>query len=233
PCAIVNVESERASWARGRTTAGDRRTRILDATCRVIARHGVRGLRVERVAEEAGTSVSLIYYYFGSRRGLVRATLEHANARAPSGHPLEFGERAGYEVVREALLAEISDDAATIENSSVWGEVLATSAFDARLRPTVRSAVEAWVQSVASAIRTGIEDGSVRPDVDPARAAQHLTALVEGLSDRWLAGALTTAEARAVLDEAISGVLGPLPPGPQRAGAGAGRRSGTSASRTR
>ena len=51
----------------------------------MIARRGVRGLRVEQVAAEAGVAVSLIYYYFDNRNGLVRATLEHANERAATG----------------------------------------------------------------------------------------------------------------------------------------------------
>jgi len=50
----------------------DRRRLILDSAIGVIARTGVRGLRVEAVAAEAGVAVSLIYYYFGSRKGLVR-----------------------------------------------------------------------------------------------------------------------------------------------------------------
>ncbi len=60
----------------------DRRSALLEAAIKVIARRGVRGLRVEQVAAEAGVAVSLIYYYFDNRNGLVRATLEHANERA-------------------------------------------------------------------------------------------------------------------------------------------------------
>jgi len=67
--------------------APDRRNLILDAAITVIARTGVRGLRVEVVAAEAGVAVSLIYYYFGSRKGLVRATLDHANERAADTAP--------------------------------------------------------------------------------------------------------------------------------------------------
>ena len=53
-----------------------RREAILDAAARLIARRGVRGLRVEEVATEAGVSPPLLYYHFESRAGLVRATLD-------------------------------------------------------------------------------------------------------------------------------------------------------------
>ena len=105
----------------------------------MIARTGVRGLRVEVVAAEAGVAVSLIYYYFGSRKGLVRATLDHANERAASAAP------AG---VRATLLAEL--DEAARETSTVWGEIQASAVFEPDLRDQVREATDAWVALVTT-----------------------------------------------------------------------------------
>ena len=53
----------------------DRRNRILDAAIAVIARRGVRRMRVQEVATTAGVSVALVYHYFGSREGLLTAAL--------------------------------------------------------------------------------------------------------------------------------------------------------------
>ena len=150
----------------------DRRRLILDSAIGVIARTGVRGLRVEAVAAEAGVAVSLIYYYFGSRKGLVRATLDHANERAASAAP------AG---VRATLLAEL--DEAARETSTVWGEIQASAVFEPDLREQVREATDAWVALVTTAIEA--EAPQVR---DTRMAAERLTALVDGLSNRWLAG---------------------------------------------
>ena len=41
---------------------------------------------------------------------------------------------------------------------------------------------------MAAAIAAGIEDGSITGTVDARAAAERLTALVDGLSARWLAG---------------------------------------------
>lgn len=60
----------------------DRRRTILEAAARVIARRGVRGLRVEELAVEAGVSKALVYYHFEDRAGLLRSTLEFIGARA-------------------------------------------------------------------------------------------------------------------------------------------------------
>jgi AcrR family transcriptional regulator len=202
-------ETARSDGPASTPLASDSRTRILDSACAAIAKRGVRGLRVEEVAAGADVSVALLYYYFGSRIGIVQATLSHANSRAPSGHPLDLSAESGYEAVRDALLREISDDEATRENSSVWGEVLAAAVFETDLRADVHGAVAEWARNVAEAIDAGRRDGSIRMDVDPAEAAQHLTALVDGLSNRWLGGGLSAAEANAILARAIDRELRP------------------------
>ena len=171
--------------------APDRRNLILDSAIGVIARTGVRGLRVEVVAAEAGVAVSLIYYYFGSRKGLVRATLDHANERAANAAP------SG---VRATLLAEL--DEAARETSTVWGEIQASAVFDPGLRDQVKEATEAWVALVAQAI------AAEAPHISDTRAAaERLTALVDGLSSRWLSGALDRERARELLEAAIASEL--------------------------
>jgi AcrR family transcriptional regulator len=161
----------------------DRRQAILDAAVAVIARRGVRGLRVEQVAAEAGVAVSLIYYYFVNRAGLVRATLDHANERVAA--------RSGGSV-EEILLAELEESAH--DPSVVWGEVLASAVFEPSLRDGLREASESWTDLVEQAI--GSRD-----------SAERLTALVDGLSARWLAGVITRARARELLEGAIAAEL--------------------------
>lgn len=170
--------------------ASDRRQLILDAAIGVIARKGVRGLRVEVVAAEAGVAVSLIYYYFGSRKGLVRATLDHANERAA---------RAAPSGVRATLLAELDESAR--ETSTVWGEIQASAIFEPALQEQVREATETWVSVVASAI------AAESSHVDARAAAERLTALVDGLSSRWLSGALSRERAVELLDAAVDAEL--------------------------
>jgi AcrR family transcriptional regulator len=177
----------------------DRRAAILDAAIGVIARRGVRGFRVEQVAEQAGVAVSLLYYYFGSRNGLVRATLDHANERAATTTPDSGSGRA---TVEASLLAELDPEAR--DTSVVWGEVLASAVFEAELRDQLRDACGTWNDLVAAAIAAGIEDGSVPDTVDARAAAERLTALVDGLSARWLAGMIERDRARELLAGAVA-----------------------------
>lgn len=55
----------------------ERRLQVLDATLRVLAREGPRGVTHRAVAREAGTSVRATTYYFDSRDDLLEQALVH------------------------------------------------------------------------------------------------------------------------------------------------------------
>ncbi|WP_329388563.1 TetR/AcrR family transcriptional regulator [Streptomyces sp. NBC_01351] len=187
-----------------------RRKSILEAAARVIARSGVRGLRVEEVAAEAGVSTSLLYYHFKDRTGLLRATLEFINDRAErytttrdeDAEPLSPREE-----LAETLLLELQDTAEVRENSSAWGELRASAVFDEVLREDLARATLVWVQEVAALL------GQVEPTAPAAAlaaAGERLTALLEGLSMRWLSGGLRMTHARALMEGAIDAELARL-----------------------
>ncbi|MFI9630336.1 TetR/AcrR family transcriptional regulator [Streptomyces sp. NPDC052042] len=188
----------------------DRRTMILEAAARVIARRGVRGLRVEELAEEADVSTALIYYHFKHRTGILRATLEFINDRAerytrqrdPGAPAVDArGE------LEQTLLLELQDTPEVRENSTAWGELRASAVFEPELREDLARATLMWVQEVAELL------GKVHPMAGAAalaQAAERLTALLEGLSVRWLSGSLPLVHARHLMAEAIDAELARL-----------------------
>ncbi|MEU4930516.1 helix-turn-helix domain-containing protein [Streptomyces yokosukanensis] len=189
-----------------------RTTQILEAAARVIARRGVRGLRVEELAAEAGVSTGLIYYHFKDRTGVLRHTLEFINDRAeryttardPDAEPL--GPR---EELEQILLLELQDTQEVWENSSAWGELRASAVFDPVLREDLARATLVWVQEVAALL------GQVQPMAPAsalASAAERLTALLEGLSMRWLSGGIQVDHARALMQGAVEAELAGLKP---------------------
>jgi len=180
----------------------DRKRALLDSTVRVIARKGVRGLRVEEVAKDAGVSVALIYHYFGDRSTLLLSALLHIGQRAHDyTRPNVDGD------ARTALLAtvlgEIQDDEEIRENSAAWGELRDAAIFDESLRPTLEAQTREWVDDLAGIVRRGQAEGSLAAALDAAAIGQRLSALVEGMSSRWLAGLVSTAEAHALLAGAV------------------------------
>ncbi|MFE3203132.1 TetR/AcrR family transcriptional regulator [Embleya sp. NPDC055664] len=190
--------------------AADRRTVIMEAAARLIARRGVRGLRIEELAAEAGVSNGLIYYHFKDRAGVLRATLGFINDRAErytadrvaAEHPTD--PRA---VLEQTLLLEFQDTAEVRENSTAWGELRASAMFDALLRADLAEATHVWDGEVADLITAVLP---AAPAGRALEAAQRLTALLEGLSGRWLSEGLTLDHARTLILAAIDTELSHL-----------------------
>ena len=148
-------------------------------------------------------STSLIYYHFTDRAGILRHTLEFISDRAgrytherdASAPPL-----APRDELEQTLLLELQDIPAVRENSTAWGELRATAVFDPDLREDLAKATLEWVQEIAELL------GRIRPTAPApahAAAAERLTALLEGLSVRWLSGSVPLGHARALLSEAV------------------------------
>jgi AcrR family transcriptional regulator len=189
----------------------DRRVAILRAAARVVARRGVRGLRVEEVAREAGVSTALLYYHFTDRSGLLKSTLDYVNDQANSYTEAAITRSDGArDELEQLLLLELQDEPAVVENSRAWGELRACAVFDTELQAPLRSSTAKWSRDVAAAIRRVIRDERIAFEIDPDAASERLTALVEGLSERWLSGTISLERARELLREAIARELMPL-----------------------
>jgi AcrR family transcriptional regulator len=67
-------------WSAMRKPKDPEQTRadILAAATDEFARHGLKGARLEAIAERTRTTRAMLYYYFGNREGLYRAALEDA-----------------------------------------------------------------------------------------------------------------------------------------------------------
>ncbi|WP_405167581.1 TetR/AcrR family transcriptional regulator [Nocardia sp. NBC_01499] len=186
-----------------------RRDSILESAARVVAQRGIRGLRVEELAEAAGVSTSLIYYHFKDRAGLLAQTLDFISTRAE--RYTESGIDAAADPIghlEQLLLLELQDAPLVVENSTAWGESRATAVFQPELRAQLRSATVRWSDCLSALIRSAQDRGTVPADVVAADVAERLTALVEGVSMRWLSGTLELARARELVRGAIALELG-------------------------
>lgn len=61
----------------GKRNADRTREKILRAAIGEFAAHGYSGARVERIRQRAGANTRMIYHYFGDKRRLYVAVLEH------------------------------------------------------------------------------------------------------------------------------------------------------------
>ncbi|PWK74436.1 regulatory TetR family protein [Streptomyces sp. CG 926] len=209
----------------------DRRRAILEGAARVIARRGVRGLRVSDLAVEADVSTALIYYHFKDRTGILRHALAFISDRADrytgaTGEPggadepgaaTGSGTAAGvgaapptmepHRRLERILLLEFQDLPEVRENSTAWGELRAHTIFDPELRDELTTAGAAWVEEVADLLAAVCP---AAPGAAVTAAAERLTALLEGLSSRWLSGLVPVEHARDLMRGAIGVEIGRL-----------------------
>ncbi len=85
---------------------------ILEGAFRILARDGYESLTARKVAQEAGTNLALVNYYFGGKKGLLLALydrLEHGRYErqvalyADDGEPLSGKWRRAVEYYRQDL----------------------------------------------------------------------------------------------------------------------------------
>jgi AcrR family transcriptional regulator len=186
--------------------------RLLDAAYELILEGGVRALRVQDVAARAGVSISLIYYHFGDRRGLINATFGRATKIGTSAlvdEHLKAG-ASGLAAVSKAVLDELPFSPRIRDAGIVWNEILALAMFEQEVRQPLASAVTVWRKQLAHGIRAGQADGSIRPDVDPRTTAELLASLIDGLTNRYLAKVLSERDVRRVAKAALAQHLEPV-----------------------
>ena len=162
--------------------------RLLDAALTIVAQRGSVRMTLAEVGEAAGYSRGLAAHRFGNKAGLVQALAGYIGeqfgqqrARGPALQPgLEaivgnirfyFGRRGGAWVSTRAVLV-----------------LMAESCIEAQpeLRPVVaaynRSALAWFEQHIA----TGIAQGEIAPDNDPAVTAVILLGAMRGVMLQWL-----------------------------------------------
>ena len=187
----------------------DRRLTLLDAAIREIATHGTRGLRVERVAQLAGVSPALIYHHFEDRSSLLQAALLHIGELADTYTAPSNSEASGRERLLVVVMAEIQDHDEVRNNSTAWSELRNSAIFDEGLRATFAELTERWVHDLADLVREGQRDGTIVSTLDPTTVGMQLSALVEGVSGRWLCQHFNAEAARELLASSIAVIIGP------------------------
>jgi AcrR family transcriptional regulator len=190
------------------TPDNDRVAEILEAACRVIARDGWHGLRMDAVAREAGVSKALVHYYFVTRDALLRAAFAHSEDRANTRVEAEVVLAASPEEKLERfLLLDYEPEAVFSENRALWSEVWAGMRLDETLRPDVEERYRTWlerlVELVEEADAEGAEANGSHEDI-----AYRLAALIDGIDSLLLVGLVSAEKARALVRGSVANELG-------------------------
>jgi AcrR family transcriptional regulator len=188
----------------------ERRRQIADALLRTAATRGLHAAGMREVAAEAGVSLRLVQYYFGTKEELLVAATQNLAAR--------FGERvlararlkkagaSGGPASPRDVIAAILTEALPADDERrtftiVYTAYLALSLTDPALaiEPLVKNSGTV-IDVVAAQLRAAQAADDTPVHLDPDLEAVSLMAMSAGLGTSVLAGQSSVEQAQAVID---------------------------------
>ncbi len=163
----------------------ERRARVAAAARCVIARDGLEGTTIRKVAAEAGSSTTVVTHYFRDKDALIVAAVEDAYEAVesrmqvlsqdlqPDGSVLKR--------LRLMLLEALPLDRVRRDEARVWMAFWAAVACKSDLRSVQRDGYRTWRALVRGVLSEAATAGELRPDVVVDDALDHVLCLVDGL----------------------------------------------------
>jgi AcrR family transcriptional regulator len=185
-----------------RVDHAQRRRHIIEAVCRIAVRGGLNAATFREVAAEAGVSVRLIQYYFGTKDELLLRTQRHVAERATDRIMRRVARTKSdpRSVLRAVLGSFIPSDEQSRADILLFVVLHTASLVDPVLaRPEAHEVPNALHALVATQLKLA-DLGHV--DVDMEAAA--LVAMTPSLAQGVLDGTHTARRARAILDYALT-----------------------------
>jgi len=193
-----------------------RKSQILDAAVRTIADKGCTHVRMDDIAQRSGLSKGGIAYYFSSKESLIKAaftahfeSVYEKVARELAREPSVFAR-----LVRIHVLFDRDRDEVGI-GYPLLADFMYQVMHHAEYRPLFSRWVEGWVALLVASLKEGMEQG-LFIDMDPEPVARAISAIYQGVGQRWFLAPEThpRAWAQVTLEYAVMGILVPyLAPG--------------------
>ncbi len=191
-----------------------RRGEITSAVRRVIVRGGLGAVTFQTVATEAGISVRLVQYYFGTKREFLLAT--HESVRHDAGarlmHELSLlgPDAPPREVIAAFLIAMLPLDEQRREEAIVLGAFHAAALTGGEVvAEETLSAPRELTALIAGQLRRVGDQSTVELSMDPDLDAELILAAGAGLAQGMLPGYGTAGLAVQLIDRLLDRVLGP------------------------
>jgi AcrR family transcriptional regulator len=158
------------------------RDRIVDAAAALMIERGVAATSTEDVQRTAGVSPSQLYHYFGDKRTLVRAVIEHATRAVLDAQQPLLGRLDTLDALRawRDLLVDLQ-----ARRQCRGGCPLGTLASELcetwpDTRDDLADGFARWREPIRAGLRAMHARGELRPGADPDTLALALLAALQG-----------------------------------------------------
>lgn len=191
-----------------------RRRQIIDAVVRTTTTGGLQASTFRSIAKEAGVSVRLVQYYFGTKDQLLVETLLEVGRQAAvriTGAVEDLGPDPSPKTKITTILEQFLPlDDARREAMLVFIALRTASLSDPSLRDSDETGLDtSLVHTIETELERAVTAGDARSGLDPHPEAVMLVATMTGLANGLLAGTFTSDDAlrhlRYVIDLSIPG----------------------------
>lgn len=175
------ARSRREPAPRARRAAGDRATDILAVALDLFARRDFASVTVRDIARACDINIALIYYYFGSKEELFRASIEHAIQQAIGGYRrLRTRQTNPIDALEDWFNINIQLFDTLRQMAKVTIDYYFSTKSVASIDRLIEKLYEDERQLLAENIRDGVAQGLFRP-VDPDGTARFISTHLDGL----------------------------------------------------
>ncbi|MEV6645420.1 TetR/AcrR family transcriptional regulator [Amycolatopsis sp. NPDC051371] len=183
-----------------------RRRQIAEAVWRIASARGLEDVSLRKVAAEAGVSLRLVQYYFGTRDDLLLGALEILNADTGEGVREGIDPEEGAtprEVLRTMLVGMLPVDDGRRTRYLVHLAYFVRSLSDPGLASAFSAAPPELERLTADLLAWGRDRGEVAPDLELVPEAELLLSSVDGLQTSIVLGQRTPEAAIALIDHQL------------------------------
>lgn len=200
---VASRKPQRRSQAERRNAS---KTGLLRAALQLIAERGFRGTSFQAIAQRAGYSPSLVSHRFGSKEGLLGELVRRMLHRWGTERITQLEDRTG----AEALTTIAAAHRKVLEDHPDAIRAMYMLMFESLIEaPELRKEFAALDVRLRAGneklLNQGIEQGTVRSDVDVSSHALLALALLRGITLQWMVDpdALDLPRVYAALDELL------------------------------
>lgn len=182
-----------------------RREQIIDAVVRITTRGGLQAATFRTVAKEAGVSVRLVQYYFGSKDQLLADSLRQVGMRA-AARITDAVERLGPDPPPKDKITTIFEQFLPLDETRREAMLVFIALRTASLTdPSLRSSDEvgldtSLIAAIEEELERAVADGTTRRGLKPHHEAMMLVTTLSGIANGMLAGTTSDQEGRETLE---------------------------------
>ena len=159
--------------------------RLLHAAAELIVEKGWEATTAAEIGRRAGYSRAMVHARYGSKDAILEAFLgEYVKRLNPEPDPRAIGMLqvlAHFDRIQEVL----AEDRELLR--AMFVATFEAAKTTSPLRERVQTQLAGGAVKVETGLRNGIDDGSVRSDIDIDAAVKDITAAVFGIAFQWVA----------------------------------------------